>query len=56
VLQTEGSPEQDQPDSTTHVSEHPSPGLAFPSSQVSDPAIIESPQVVLQTDGSPEQE
>ena len=50
-----GCPAQVHPDSTWHVAEHPSPLAVLLSSQTSEPAMIPSPQEVLQIDGSPEQ-
>jgi hypothetical protein len=55
-LQVEGVPEQVQPFSTWQIAEHPSLGLAFPSSQVSPaPSMTPFPQAKVQVEGSPEQ-
>ncbi len=53
VLQTLGSPLHTQPGSVAHVSLHPSPGAAPPSSHVSAPLIWPSPQMPMHVLGSP---
>lgn len=47
AIHTEGCPVQLYPGSIVHWLEHPSPLLVFPSSHVSFPYVIPSPQICL---------
>ena len=53
-LEVPDPPLQVYPLSTAHKAEHPSFGVVFPSSQVSEPTLYPSPQVVTQVGYPPE--